>query len=186
MTRFLLDGREVEAAPGETIWTVAQREGTDIPHLCHRPKPGYRPDGNCRACLVEVEGELRRAADALGVEPPGGSDYLSALDAFKGKGAQAAAHTPLRERLLEGEDCLLGLGQIGRFAIAARLGIALRKCRDGASLAIDMTRLSLTITNIRLYHKLPREFRSCRPSSPRPSAKETCVSTCSSFSTARV
>lgn len=65
MTRFLLDGRVVEAAPGETIWTVAQRAGSEIPYLCHRPAPGYRPDGNCRACLVEVEGERTLAASCI-------------------------------------------------------------------------------------------------------------------------
>ncbi len=57
MTRFTLDGQPVEAAPGETIWAAAQSHGVAIPHLCHRPRPGYRPDGNCRACLVEIEGE---------------------------------------------------------------------------------------------------------------------------------
>jgi formate dehydrogenase major subunit len=62
MTRFLLDGREVEAQEGETIWQVAQRLGTEIPHLCHTPQPGYRPDGNCRACMVEIEGERVLAA----------------------------------------------------------------------------------------------------------------------------
>jgi formate dehydrogenase major subunit len=59
---FLLDGREVMALPGETIWQAAQRLGTTIPHLCHRPEPGYRPDGNCRACMVEIEGERVLAA----------------------------------------------------------------------------------------------------------------------------
>ncbi|HTJ03256.1 MAG TPA: molybdopterin-dependent oxidoreductase, partial [Methylovirgula sp.] len=59
---FELDGKTVEAAPGETIWQVAQREGTDIPHLCYSPEPSYRPDGNCRACMVEVEGERVLAA----------------------------------------------------------------------------------------------------------------------------
>ena len=54
---FELDGQQVEAAPGETLWAVAQRLGTHIPHLCHKPAPGYRPDGNCRACMVEIEGE---------------------------------------------------------------------------------------------------------------------------------
>ncbi len=54
---FELDGTTVEAQPGETIWQVATRLGTAIPHLCHSPAPGYRPDGNCRACMVEVEGE---------------------------------------------------------------------------------------------------------------------------------
>ena len=62
---FTLDGQAVEAAPGETIWQVAQRVGTAIPHLCHRPEPGYRPDGNCRACMVEVEGERVLAASCI-------------------------------------------------------------------------------------------------------------------------
>ena len=43
--RFTLDGRDVAARPGETIWQVASRNGTDIPHLCYSTKPGYRPDG---------------------------------------------------------------------------------------------------------------------------------------------
>jgi formate dehydrogenase major subunit len=59
---FELDGVQVEARPGETIWAVAQRLGTHIPHLCHRPQPDYRPDGNCRACMVEIEGERVLAA----------------------------------------------------------------------------------------------------------------------------
>ncbi len=59
---FELDGQAVEAAGGETIWQVAQRVGRDIPHLCYLPAPDYRPDGNCRACMVEVEGERVLAA----------------------------------------------------------------------------------------------------------------------------
>ena len=55
--RFQLDGANVIAEDGETIWSVAERLGKHIPHLCHRPEPGYRPDGNCRACMVEIEGE---------------------------------------------------------------------------------------------------------------------------------
>ena len=59
---FTLNDREVTAAPGETIWQVASREGAEIPHLCYTPEPGYRPDGNCRACMVEIEGERVLAA----------------------------------------------------------------------------------------------------------------------------
>jgi formate dehydrogenase major subunit len=59
---FELDGKPVEAAPDETIWQVAQRHGTKIPHLCWHPAPGYRADGNCRACMVEIEGERVLAA----------------------------------------------------------------------------------------------------------------------------
>jgi formate dehydrogenase major subunit len=62
---FSLDGRTVTAGPEETIWQVAKREGTRIPHLCHRDEPGYRPDGNCRACMVEIEGERVLAASCI-------------------------------------------------------------------------------------------------------------------------
>src|SRR5579864_8369101 len=60
--QFELDGKLVEAKPGETIWQVAKRQGTEIPHLCYSPAPDYRPDGNCRACMVEIEGERVLAA----------------------------------------------------------------------------------------------------------------------------
>ncbi len=63
--KFLLDGDEVEARPGETIWQVANRRGIEIPHLCYSPAPGYRPDGNCRACMVEIEGERVLAASCI-------------------------------------------------------------------------------------------------------------------------
>src|SRR5947209_7761125 len=63
--RFSLDGVEVEAAPGETIWQVANRQGIEIPHLCWLPKPSYRPDGNCRACMVEIVGERVLAASCI-------------------------------------------------------------------------------------------------------------------------
>ncbi|XDA98443.1 formate dehydrogenase subunit alpha [Sulfitobacter sp. LCG007] len=62
---FTLDGEEVTAAPGETIWEVANGRGLVIPHLCHKPAPGYRPDGNCRACMVEIEGERTLAASCI-------------------------------------------------------------------------------------------------------------------------
>lgn len=63
--RFTLDDKEVTARDGETIWEVAKREGTRIPHLCHLDKPGYRSDGNCRACMVEIEGERVLAASCI-------------------------------------------------------------------------------------------------------------------------
>ena len=65
LIRFTLDGRSVDAAPGETIWSAAKRHGTEIPHLCHLPTPGYRPDGNCRACLVEIEGDRVLGASCI-------------------------------------------------------------------------------------------------------------------------
>ncbi|HUF19466.1 MAG TPA: formate dehydrogenase subunit alpha [Burkholderiales bacterium] len=52
---FELDGKPVSAKTGETILQVARRHGIEIPHLCYQD--GLRPDGNCRACMVEIEGE---------------------------------------------------------------------------------------------------------------------------------
>ena len=62
---FTLDGQTVTAQPGQTIWEVANGRGLVIPHLCHKPAPGYRPDGNCRACMVEIEGERVLAASCI-------------------------------------------------------------------------------------------------------------------------
>ena len=62
---FVLDGKTVYADKGQSIWEVANGQGLKIPHLCHKPKPGYRPDGNCRACMVEIEGERTLAASCI-------------------------------------------------------------------------------------------------------------------------
>ena len=62
---FTLNGEQVVAQPGETIWQVARRLGVEIPHLCYSPEPGYRADGNCRACMVEIEGERVLAASCI-------------------------------------------------------------------------------------------------------------------------
>ena len=62
---FTLDGEAVTARPGETIWEVAHGRGLVIPHLCHKPQPGYRSDGNCRACMVQIEGERTLAASCI-------------------------------------------------------------------------------------------------------------------------
>src|SRR5580765_3876540 len=77
--RFTLDGGEVEAAPGETIWQAASRLGTEIPHLCWLPKPGYRADGNCRACMVEIEGERVLAASCIRKPAPDRSHVAMAV-----------------------------------------------------------------------------------------------------------
>src|SRR5216684_6224193 len=103
--RFTLDGAEVEAQPGETIWQVASRQGVEIPHLCWLPRPGYRADGNCRACMVEVEGERVLAASCIRA-PAAGMKVKTASDRAKAsrkmvfellvadQPARATAHDP--------------------------------------------------------------------------------------------
>ena len=66
---FTLDGQPLQALDGETILKAAQRHGVDIAHLCF--KDGYRPDGNCRACVVEVQGERTLAPSCCRSVTPG-------------------------------------------------------------------------------------------------------------------
>ena len=62
---FKLNGKTVTAQDNETIWQVAQRHGETIPHLCHKDASAYEPDGNCRACMVEIDGERVLAASCI-------------------------------------------------------------------------------------------------------------------------
>ena len=66
---FELDGQSVTAHPGETILKAAQRHGVEIPHLCY--SDGLRPDGNCRACVVEIAGERTLAPSCCRAPTPG-------------------------------------------------------------------------------------------------------------------
>ncbi len=70
-TTFTIDDREIDIREGETIFRAARRLGVKLPHLCYSPKPGYRPDGNCRVCMVEVEGERVLAASCIRMPTPG-------------------------------------------------------------------------------------------------------------------
>ncbi len=97
---FTLDGEETVARPGESIWEVAKRTGTRIPHLCHADEPGYRSDGNCRACMVEIEGERTLAASCIR-QPRDGmvvtTDSARAEKARKGVMELLLADQPARE-----------------------------------------------------------------------------------------
>ena len=55
LVSFSLNGREVTGRATETLLQVAQREGVEIPHLCY--KEGLEAVGNCRSCMVEINGE---------------------------------------------------------------------------------------------------------------------------------
>jgi NADH-quinone oxidoreductase subunit G len=51
---FTVDGRELEIEPGRTVIQIAADAGIAIPHYCYHP--GLTIAGNCRICMVEVEG----------------------------------------------------------------------------------------------------------------------------------
>ncbi|WP_089959078.1 formate dehydrogenase subunit alpha [Limnohabitans sp. 2KL-3] len=66
---FTLNGQMVEASAGKSIFNIAKELGIAIPHLCH--KEGLAPDGNCRACVVEVAGERTLAPSCCRSATPG-------------------------------------------------------------------------------------------------------------------
>lgn len=49
-----VNGRTIEANPGELLIEAAERIGNYIPRFCYHPR--MEPVGNCRMCLVEVDG----------------------------------------------------------------------------------------------------------------------------------
>jgi formate dehydrogenase major subunit len=55
MIHFTLNGEPVVAPANRTIIEIADAAGVQIPRLCYLE--GMRPDGNCRACMVEIAGE---------------------------------------------------------------------------------------------------------------------------------
>ncbi len=65
---FTIDDQPVEALPGETIMAVVSRLGgtlEPIPQLCYSDVSDYGGTGNCRVCVVEIEGERALAASCM-------------------------------------------------------------------------------------------------------------------------
>lgn len=54
MAKFTIDGKPVESPEGSLVIDAAAQAGVKIPHYCYHPALGN--PGNCRLCVVEVEG----------------------------------------------------------------------------------------------------------------------------------
>jgi len=50
-----INNKNIQAYKGETILEVANREGIEIPTLCHDPR--LKPFSSCYVCVVEIEGK---------------------------------------------------------------------------------------------------------------------------------
>ena len=66
---FSLNGHTVTARVTDTLIEVADREGVAIPRLCY--KAGLETAGNCRACMVEINGERALAPSCCRRPTPG-------------------------------------------------------------------------------------------------------------------
>jgi formate dehydrogenase alpha subunit len=53
MITLTIDGKTIQAAPGQNVLQVALENGIEIPHLCYHPELSI--SGGCRLCLVEIE-----------------------------------------------------------------------------------------------------------------------------------
>jgi len=150
--RFQLNGNEVAAAPGETIIEAAARNGVEIPHLCYTP--GMRPDGNCRACMVEIKGE-RVLAPSCCRAPTAGMEVSSvsprALHSQKIVVEMLAADVP--ERVYK-PDSELALWQ-------RQLGIGKPRFAARAQPAADVTHPAMAV-NLDACIQCTRCVRACR------------------------
>ena len=63
---FTIDNRNIPFRDGDTIMDAALRAGEYIPHLCHNPE--FKPNGSCRVCVVEANGQRVSACNQPALE----------------------------------------------------------------------------------------------------------------------
>ena len=54
---MFINGVEYPFDAGQTVIQLAHDKGYDVPHYCYHP--AMAPEGNCRICMVEIEGSTR-------------------------------------------------------------------------------------------------------------------------------
>ena len=57
MVNLVVDGQNIQANEGDLLLPVLLQHGISVPHFCYHEALG--PDGNCRMCMVEIEGQKR-------------------------------------------------------------------------------------------------------------------------------
>ncbi|CAG9168358.1 formate dehydrogenase subunit alpha [Cupriavidus respiraculi] len=149
---FSLNGREVVAAPGETLLAVARREGCDVPHLCY--KDGLEPAGNCRACMVEIKGE-RVLAPSCCRYPAEGMNVETASD--RARKAQAMVLELLQSDMPEAD--YTRNNELDRWS--ARLGIGKPRFAPREAVAPDLSHPAIAV-NLDACIQCTRCVRACR------------------------
>ena len=120
-----IDGREVTATEGTTIWAAAKAAGIDIPVLCHDER--YDPVGVCRMCVVDVGAPAFAASCVRACE--NGMDVKTATPELERSRAMLTqlllADQPERERdpkqTTTGDNELLALAD--RYGVAREDGL---------------------------------------------------------------
>ena len=152
LIEFRLNGKAAAAHPGETIIDAAARHGVEIPHLCY--KPGMRPDGNCRACMVEIKGERVLAPSCCRMATAGmevASNSPRAVHSQKLVVEMLAADVPARVYKLDSE-----LDQWKRW-----LGIGVPRFEARAQPEADLSHPAIAV-NLDACIQCTRCVRACR------------------------
>src|SRR5881392_3636120 len=150
---FKLNGETISAHAGEMIIQAAKRHGVDIPHLCY--KEGYRPDGNCRACMVEIKGE-RVLAPSCCRQPAKGMEVAS--------NSERAVHSQklVLELLMSDvpkEDLKLGANEL--FQWAGELGVTRSRFAPRHQPVRDFSHPAMAV-NLDACIQCTRCVRACR------------------------
>ncbi len=160
---FELDGRTVEAFEGETILQAADRHGVTIPRLCYLP--GYRPDGNCRSCMVEIDGERVLAPSCCRAVQPGMKVRATSERAVKSQKMvveMLLSDMPERGYKWNGDDAARPHGELSDWA--ARLGVGVRPALAAIARhqpAADLSHPAMAV-NLDACIQCTRCVRACR------------------------
>ncbi len=150
---FKLNGETISAFAGETIIQAAARHGVQIPHLCYQE--GMRPDGNCRACMVEIKGE-RVLAPSCCRQPAKGMEVAS--------NSQRALHSQrlvLELLLSDAPQADLKPGANELLEWGTKLGVAGSRFAARAQPARDASHPAMTV-NLDACIQCTRCVRACR------------------------
>jgi formate dehydrogenase major subunit len=159
----VLNGQAHTPQPGESILQMAQRVGVSIPHLC--AKEGLRPDGNCRACVVEIDGERTLAASCCRAAEPG---LVVRSDSPRAQKAQAMVlELLLADRPAQGHAWVAGQpaqphGELSQWSAA--LGVSVRPALAAlaqAGPAADLSHPAMAV-NLDACIQCTRCVRACR------------------------
>ncbi|MGB8435591.1 MAG: 2Fe-2S iron-sulfur cluster-binding protein, partial [Burkholderiales bacterium] len=149
---FTLNGRSVVGRADETILQTAQQHGIELPHLCY--KEGLRPDGNCRACVVEIKGE-RVLAPSCCRYPQAGMEVTT--DSARAKASQKMVVELLLSDVTEETRTLDS--ELGRWAKALEIGKPRFARRDQP--AADLSHPGIAV-NLDACIQCTRCLRACR------------------------
>ncbi|NCP55798.1 MAG: 2Fe-2S iron-sulfur cluster binding domain-containing protein, partial [Rhodoferax sp.] len=151
-----LDGRKVQVQPGLSILQAAANCGVEIPHLC--TCDGLRTEGNCRSCLVEVQGERNLVASCSRSVKPGMVVQINSPRAVKNR---ALVLELMLSDLPQGGD----YGELSTAAAQAGVTVrpALQAQRAPAPHAHDASHPAMQV-NLDACIQCTRCVRACRES----------------------